>query len=130
GGAIPSAFQLGMNDANHLVACSKLLLHLSGFSPFIADGSARVRRKRADMSRYHELYSSWKNDPQAFWAEAAREISWYKLWDRVFDPYMGEYGRWFAGAECNTAYNCLDRHVESGRGEQNALIYDSPVTQT
>lgn len=82
------------------------------------------------MSRYHEVYAGWKRDPEAFWAEAAADISWYKLWDRVFDPYMGEYGRWFAGAECNTAYNCLDRHVENGRGEQKALIYDSPVTGT
>ena len=82
------------------------------------------------MSRYREVYARWKEDPEAFWGEAAQEIGWYKLWDRVFDPYMGEYGRWFAGAECNTAYNCLDRHVESGRAQQSALIYDSPVTGT
>ena len=82
------------------------------------------------MSRYHEVYATWKQDPEAFWAKAAQEISWYKLWDKTFDPYMGEYGRWFAGAECNTAYNCLDRHVEAGRGDQPALIYDSPVTET
>ena len=82
------------------------------------------------MSRYHEVYASWKKDPEAFWAEAAREIDWINLWDRVFDPYAGEYGRWFAGAECNTAYNCLDRHVLRGRGQQKALIYDSPVTKT
>ncbi len=82
------------------------------------------------MSRYHEVYAAWAADPQAFWAEAARDISWYKSWDKVFDPYAGEYGRWFAGAECNTCYNCLDRHVEKGRGAQKALIYDSPVTKT
>ncbi len=82
------------------------------------------------MSRYQDVYAAWKRDPSAFWEEAAGEISWYKLWDRVFDPYMGEYGRWLPGAECNTAYNCLDRHVENGRGEQKALIYDSPVTNT
>ncbi len=81
-------------------------------------------------SRYHEVYAAWQRDPEAFWAEAARDISWYKPWDKVFDPYMDEYGRWFAGAECNTAYNCLDRHVERGRGGQKALIYDSPVTST
>lgn len=81
-------------------------------------------------SEYHEVYRSWQQDPEAFWAGAAKEISWYKLWDKVFDPYMGLYGRWFAGAECNTAYNCLDRHVEAGRGDQPALIYDSPVTDT
>jgi propionyl-CoA synthetase len=81
------------------------------------------------VSRYHEVYAAWKKDPDAFWAEAAQDIDWYNLWDKVFDPYAGEYGRWFAGAECNTAYNCLDRHVLRGRGGQKALIYDSPVTK-
>jgi len=79
-------------------------------------------------SRYAEVYAQWKRDPEGFWAEAARAIDWYKPWDRVFDPYAGQYGRWFAGAECNTAFNCLDRHVERGRAGQKALVYDSPVT--
>ncbi len=81
-------------------------------------------------SRYHEVYAAWKADPEGFWAEAARDIVWYKTWDKVFDPYSGVYGRWFAGAECNTCYNCLDRHVEAGRGGQKALIYDSPITKS
>jgi len=81
-------------------------------------------------SRYHEVYAAWKRDPETFWAEAAREIDWYKPWSKVFDPYAGQYGRWFVGGECNTAWNCLDRHVERGRGRQKALIYDSPVTKT
>ncbi len=79
-------------------------------------------------SRYHEAYKSWQADPEQFWAEAAKEIDWYKPWDKVFDPDAGVYGRWFAGAECNTCYNCLDRHVEAGRGDQAAIVYDSPVT--
>jgi propionyl-CoA synthetase len=81
-------------------------------------------------SRYHEVYAACQRDPEAFWGEAAREIDWYKPWDKVFDAYAGQYGRWFVGAECNTAYNCLDRHVERGRAQQKALIYDSPVTNT
>jgi propionyl-CoA synthetase len=81
-------------------------------------------------SRYAEVYGAWKRDPEAFWAEAARAIDWYRPWEKVFDPYAGQYGRWFPGAECNTAWNCLDRHVERGRGRQKALIYDSPVTGT
>ncbi|MGF1649842.1 MAG: propionyl-CoA synthetase [Hyphomicrobiaceae bacterium] len=80
------------------------------------------------MTRYHEVYAAWSANPERFWAEAAADISWYRLWDKVFDPYSGHYGRWFPGAECNTAYNCLDRHVEQGRGDQLALIYDSPMT--
>ena len=79
-------------------------------------------------SRYHEVYADWKRDPQAFWAAAAEEIDWYRRWDKVFDPDAGVYGRWFSGATCNTAYNCLDRHIERGRGEQIALIHDSAVT--
>ncbi len=82
------------------------------------------------MSRYSDVYQSWQRDPETFWATAARDISWYKLWDKVFDPYAGAYGRWFPGAECNTAYNCLDRHLERGHGDTAALIYDSPVANT
>jgi propionyl-CoA synthetase len=79
-------------------------------------------------SRYHEVYEGWKRDPEAFWAEAAAEIDWIKPWDKVFDETLGGYGQWFAGAECNTCYNCLDRHVERGRPGQPAIIYDSPIT--
>jgi propionyl-CoA synthetase len=86
------------------------------------------RLRRAGMSRYFEVYESWKRDPEGFWAAAAADIDWIKPWDKVFDETQGEYGRWFTGALCNTAYNCLDRHVLNGRGAQNALIYDSPVT--
>ncbi len=79
-------------------------------------------------SRYHEIYSAWQADPDRFWAEAAGEIDWSKSWDKVFDPDQGVYGRWFAGAECNTCHNCIDRHVEGGRADQAAIIYDSPIT--
>ena len=50
-----------------------------------------------------------------------------KPWDKVFDPSLGVYGRWFAGAECNTCFNCVDRHAAK-RPEAAAIIYDSPVT--
>ncbi len=79
-------------------------------------------------SRYREVYQSWKSDPEGFWAEAARDIDWFRPWDRVFDAEAGVYGRWFAGAECNTCHNAVDRHVAGGRAAQPALIYDSPIT--
>jgi propionyl-CoA synthetase len=79
-------------------------------------------------SRYAKVYERWQKDPEGFWAEAAQEIDWVKPADKVFDPDAGIYGRWFVGAECNTCYNCVDRHVERGRAGQPALIYDSPVT--
>src|SRR5690606_15573449 len=64
----------------------------------------------------------------ALWGEAAKDIDWYKTWDSVLDSSQAPLYRWFSGALCNTSYNCLDRHVAAGRGEQTALIYDSPVT--
>ncbi|MCC7252392.1 AMP-binding protein [Hyphomicrobium sp.] len=82
------------------------------------------------MSGYHDAYAHWQKDPHGFWADAARDVSWFRTWDNVFDPQSGPYGRWFPNALCNTCYNCLDVHVEAGRGDTLALIYDSPVTGT
>jgi propionyl-CoA synthetase len=80
------------------------------------------------VNRYPDVYAAWQRDPQAFWAEAAEGITWDRRWDRVFDPDRGNFGQWFAGARFNTCYNALDRHVAAGRGEQAALIWDSPMT--
>ena len=81
------------------------------------------------MSGYAEVYARWQADPEGFWAEAAQAIDWVKPWDRVFEKVDG-LDRWFVGAECNTCWNCLDRHVAGGRADQPALLYDSPVTGT
>ncbi len=79
-------------------------------------------------SRYPDTIAAWRHDPEAFWAEAARGIDWVRPPERIFDATMGPYGQWFPGAELNTCFNALDRHVQAGRGEQNALIWDSPMT--
>ncbi len=78
-------------------------------------------------SRYDEVYARARRDPEGFWAEAAENIHWDKRWDKVLDAANPPFYRWFAGARCNTAYNALDRHVEGGRADQPALIYDSPM---
>jgi propionyl-CoA synthetase len=77
---------------------------------------------------YTQAYDAWRADPAAWWAELAEGIDWDRRWDRVFDPSLGPYGRWFAGATLNTCFNCIDRHVLAGRGEQAALIWDSAMT--
>ncbi len=77
---------------------------------------------------YPTTYASWQNDPVGFWEKAAEEIHWYKKWDTALDDSQAPIYRWFKGGETNTCYNCLDRHVEGGRAEQAALIYDSPIT--
>jgi propionyl-CoA synthetase len=81
----------------------------------------------ARASRYHEVYARWQRDPQGFWGEAAQAIDWMEPPKQVFDPDAGVYGRWFAGGVCNTCWNAVDRHVMQGRGEQPAIIYDSPL---
>ncbi|MAZ01800.1 MAG: propionyl-CoA synthetase [Sneathiella sp.] len=80
------------------------------------------------MTSYEQDYQQSLKDPEAFWSKAAEGISWSKPWDRVLNSDNPPFYRWFEGAEMNTCYNCLDRHVEEGRGDQNALIYDSPMT--
>ncbi len=80
------------------------------------------------MPSYEEDYQLSLEQPEVFWARAAEGISWFKPWDRVLNADNPPFYRWFEGAELNTCYNCLDRHVEDGRGDQAALIYDSPMT--
>ena len=81
-------------------------------------------------SSYNEVYARWLEAPESFWAEMAEGIHWYKKWDKVLDASRPPFYRWFTGGIVNTCYNALDRHVEQGRGNQPALIYDSPVTGT
>ena len=82
----------------------------------------------ARASRYYEVYARWQRDPQGFWGEAAQAIDWIEPPRQGFDPDAGVYGRWFAGGVCNTCWNAVDRHVMQGRGEQPAIIYDSPLS--
>ncbi len=77
---------------------------------------------------YEAEYRRWLSDPEGFWAQAAESVHWYKRWDKILDSSNAPFYRWFSGAQVNTCYNLLDAHVENGRAEQPALIYDSPVT--
>ena len=79
---------------------------------------------------YDEVYQRSLSDPEGFWGEAARAIHWDKPWDKVLDDSRPPFYRWFAGGMMNTCYNAVDRHVEAGRGDQIAIIHDSPVTQS
>jgi propionyl-CoA synthetase len=81
----------------------------------------------APTSGYAEAYAAWHSDPEGWWAGIAEGITWERRWDRVFDASSGPYGRWFPGATLNTCFNCIDRHVLAGRGDQLALIWDSPM---
>jgi acetyl-CoA synthetase len=68
-----------------------------------------------------EVYARAARDPQAWWAEQAAELHWFKPWDTVLEDSNPPFYKWFTGGELNVSYNCLDRHVEAGRGERVAL---------
>ncbi|MBR2657999.1 MAG: propionyl-CoA synthetase [Loktanella sp.] len=79
---------------------------------------------------YAEVYASWQQDPEGFWMEQAKAIDWVQAPEKALDASRAPLYHWFADAEVNTCYNAVDRHVANGRGDQAAIIYDSPVTDT
>ena len=82
------------------------------------------------MGSYGETYRSSIEDPAEFWAAAARDIDWIREPEVILDDSNPPFYRWFKGGTLNTCYNALDRHADGGRGDQAALVYDSPATNT
>ncbi|RZO85743.1 MAG: propionyl-CoA synthetase [Oceanococcus sp.] len=87
----------------------------------------RNERSGEHMSYAKEYQRAFEN-PTAFWAEQAQHLDWEQPWDAVLDDRRAPFHRWFAGGRINTCHNALDRHVEAGRADQDALIYDSPLS--
>jgi propionyl-CoA synthetase len=82
------------------------------------------------MSNYRKAYESSLKDPEGFWSNIAQDIHWDKPFTKVLNDENKPFYKWFADGELNTCFNALDRHIEEGRAEKIALIYDSPVTNT
>jgi propionyl-CoA synthetase len=80
------------------------------------------------MAGYQDLYDRAQADVAAFWMEAAEAIDWHRAPTRALDSSRPPFHRWFPDGEMNTCHNAVDRHVAAGRGEQKAIIYDSPIT--
>ncbi|XP_062913821.1 acyl-CoA synthetase short-chain family member 3, mitochondrial [Mobula hypostoma] len=81
-------------------------------------------------STYEDAFRRSVEEPEDFWSECAQDIVWFKPWQKTLDFSDPPFVRWFVDGELNVCYNALDHHVESGRGDQVAIIYDSPVTGT
>jgi propionyl-CoA synthetase len=79
---------------------------------------------------YNAVHRQSIENPEQFWGEIGEKLHWYKKWDKVLDDSNPPFYKWFPGGVTNTCYNALDRHVDEGRGNQIAVIYDSPVTGT
>ncbi len=82
------------------------------------------------IMKYKEAFKESLESPETFWGRAAEEIIWDRKWDTVLDSSNPPFYRWFKGGMLNTCFNAVDYHVQQGRGDQLALIYDSPVTDT
>ncbi len=82
------------------------------------------------MTNYADQHRASINTPEEFWALAAEGIDWDKRWDHVLEQKDSSNYRWFSGGRLNTCHNALDRHVQNGRADQTAIIYDSPVTDS
>ncbi|XP_066998771.2 acyl-CoA synthetase short-chain family member 3, mitochondrial [Anabrus simplex] len=81
-------------------------------------------------TKYYEAYRRSLEEPEEFWAEVGKEVTWSKPWTKVLDNSNEPHTNWFVGGELNACYNAVDRHVEAGNGNKVALIHDSPVTRT
>ena len=92
---------------------------------FYPDQAFSDRALIGSLDQYRDLYEKSMSDPDTFWSEVADRITWYKKWDTVreFDFVKGNI-KWFDGAKLNVSYNCLDRHVEAGHGDQTAIIWE------
>lgn len=85
------------------------------------------QQRQRELREYDEVFKKSIEEPEEFWAKLAEEINWYKPFTKVLDNSNQPFTKWFVGGEMNTCYNCLDRHIENGRGKRMALIYDSPL---
>ncbi|MDP2559890.1 propionyl-CoA synthetase [Psychrobium sp. 1_MG-2023] len=84
----------------------------------------------SELANYQQWVTQATEEPEHYWRNAAEAISWDRQADTILDDADKPFYRWFAGAELNTCFNAVDRHVIDGYGEQDAIIYDSPVTGT
>ena len=79
---------------------------------------------------YREVYEGWKQDPEGFWMKAAEAIDWVEKPSKALFDGNAPLFEWFCDGKVNTCWNALDRHVEGGRGDQVAIIHDSPITDS
>ncbi|MDC1281007.1 propionyl-CoA synthetase [bacterium] len=80
------------------------------------------------MAYYKDIYESWKKNPLQFWDQQSNDIDWIIKPKKILDDENVPFYKWFPDGVLNTCFNAIDRHVIDGRGEQDAIIYDSPIT--
>jgi acetyl-CoA synthetase len=98
-----------------------LLHETRTFAPPPEFSAAAHIKSRAE---FDEISARARRDPEAFWASVARDLHWFDEWKTVLDWTTPPFAKWFAGGRLNVSHNCLDRHVQAGRGEKTALLWE------
>ena len=81
-------------------------------------------------TNYNEIYQKSIKDPERFWSEVANDVFWYKKPTKILNSDNPPFYKWFQDGKTNTCYNAIDLHVQNGKGDQIAIIYDSPITKS
>src|SRR5690242_4626791 len=81
------------------------------------------------FAEYEAMYNRAAETPEAFWADIASELTWFKSWDKVLD-WKPPFAKWFVGGQTNISYNCLDRHLSTWRKNKAALIWEGEPGDT
>ena len=112
---------MAQDTAHHQPASIDSVLQESrSFAP-PAEFSQKAHIK--SLADYERLYAEAERDPEAFWGNIARELHWFKPWDKVLE-WKAPWAKWFAGGQLNLSYNCLDRHVQTWRKNKAAIIWE------
>ncbi|XP_022415649.1 acyl-CoA synthetase short-chain family member 3, mitochondrial isoform X4 [Delphinapterus leucas] len=93
-------------------------------------GGRGCRALSSGGCEYKTHFAASVADPERFWGKAAEQISWYKPWTKTLENRHSPSTSWFVEGMLNICYNAIDRHIENGKGDKIAIIYDSPVTNT
>ena len=80
------------------------------------------------VKKYKEIYDSSINNREKFWKDIANDIFWYKKPTKILNSNNAPFYKWYEDGVTNTCYNALDVHIDNGRGDKIAIIYDSPIT--
>ncbi|MEO8574065.1 MAG: acetate--CoA ligase [Pyrinomonadaceae bacterium] len=113
----PTPYTESMSDSNAIES----ILHESRMFYPPKDFAEKAHLKSFD--EYEKLYAAAAADPEAFWAEQAHDIHWFKKWDKVLE-WNEPFAKWFVGGKLNISYNCLDRHLDSWRKNKAAIIWE------
>ena len=91
--------------------------------------SSDLRQRMEIPPHLRRMLKRALEDTEGFWAEAADELHWFRKWDKVFE-WKYPLFKWFLGGQTNLSYNCVDYHVNKGRGNRAAIVWESPETET